>query len=550
MNHTVKALVIAWIFMIIQAGAVRGQDIGIWSRFEKEFTSSKDYTNPLYDAKLEVNFISPTGREEIIRGFWDGGRSWKVRFMPDEKGTWKWTTISSDKTNTGLNGQNGTFNCTAQDLPGEIYRRGAITRSPGLYYLQYSDGTPFFWTACTAWNGTLKSTDQEWDYYLRHRAGNNYNVIQFVTTQWRGGDKNSLGQVAFDGSGLISINPEFFQHLDKKIDQINQAGLVAAPVLLWALPVSMGRHLSPGYYLPEEEAILLARYMVARYGGNHVVWIIGGDGKYLDTREQRWKNIGRGVFGDPHPGLVALHPSGKDWVGDAYSDEEWLDIVGYQTGHNNSDATVSWMTKGPVPQRWDKLPPKIFINMEPVYEEINPNITSDDVRSASYWSLLSTPVAGITYGANGIWAWLREGELILNHAGKGETHTRVLKALDLPGSIQVGYLSFFFKSLEWWTFKPAPELLIDQPGDKNIQHFISVSRSDDRESIVVYVPSPREFALHNPGDHRYEAEWFDPETNKTSQALPAMTNGILRVPLPPGKRDHLLILKRSQAARK
>lgn len=548
MNLKMKTLAAIVITFFVHSAF--SQDVGIWTRFEKSFTSSSDYSNALYDVRLDVKFISPTGREENIRGFWDGGRSWKVRFMPDEKGKWTWTTLSSDKANTGLNSQSGSFNCTSQNLPAAIYRNGPVTRSPGLYYLHHSDGTPFFWTACTAWNGTLKSTDEEWTYYLKHRARNNYNVIQFVTTQWRGGDKNSFGQVAFDGSGAISINPEFFQHLDRKIDQINQAGLVAAPVLLWALPVSRGRDLSPGYYLPEEEAILLARYMVARYGGNHVVWILGGDGKYLDKHEQRWKNIGRAVFGDAHPGLVALHPSGKDWLGDAYGNEEWLDIVGYQTGHNNSDATVSWMTKGPVSQRWDKIPPKILINMEPVYEEINPNITADDVRRASYWSLLSTPTAGITYGANGIWPWLREGESILNHAGTGETNTRVLKALDLPGSTQVGYLSAFFKRLEWWTLKPAPDLLIDQPGDGNIQHFISVSRTDDRKIIVVYVPSPSEFSLHNPGDHNYEGFWFNTETNKTTSAFTAMTDGFIRVPMPPGKKDQLLVLTKSPMMKK
>ena len=534
------------ILITLFAHAAFSQDVGIWTRFEKAFTSSRDYLNALYDVKLNVKFISPTGREKNIRGFWDGGRSWKVRFMPDEKRTWTWAAMSTDKTNTGLNSQTGSFNCTGQDHPGAIYRNGAITRSPGLYYLHHANGTPFFWTACTAWNGTLKSTDEEWTYYLKHRARNNYNVIQFVTTQWRGGDKNSMGQVAFDGSGLISINPEFFQHLDKKVDQINEQGLVAAPVLLWALPASTGRYLSPGYYLPEEEAILLARYMVARYGGNHVVWILGGDGKYLDTHEQRWKNIGRGVFGDAHPGLVALHPSGKDWLGEVYGNEEWLDIVGYQTGHNDSDATVAWMTKGPVSQGWAKLPPKILINMEPVYEEINAKITPDDVRSASYWSLLATPTAGITYGANGIWPWLREGELILNHAGTGETNTRVLKALDLPGSKQVGYLSSFFKKLEWWTVKPAPTLLIDQPGDENIQHFISVSRTDDRRTIVVYMPSPAELSLYNPGDQRYEGEWFNTETNETTNVLPVISNGVIRVSPPPGKKDHLLVLKRLQ----
>jgi hypothetical protein len=56
---------------------------------------------------------------------------------------------------------------------------------------------------------------------------------------------------------------------------------------------------------------MLARYIVARYGGNQVVWFLGGDGKYVEEYEQRWKTIGRGVFGrGDYQGLVAQHPKG------------------------------------------------------------------------------------------------------------------------------------------------------------------------------------------------------------------------------------------------
>jgi hypothetical protein len=314
-------------------------------------------------------------------------------------------------------------------------------------------------------------------------------------------------------------------------------------VLLWALPTYTGRYLSPGYYLPEEEAILLARYMVARYGGHHVVWILGGDGKYLDAAEQRWKNIGRGVFGDEHPGLVALHPSGKMWLGEAYGEEDWLDIVGYQTGHNNAEATLKWITMGPVAKRWDKLPPKVLINMEPVYEEIRPEVTAGDVRNASYWSVLSTPTAGITYGANGIWPWLREGEFILNHANKGEKTSRWKESLNLPGSVQVGYLSAVFQTLEWWKLKPAPELLQEQPGKNQAKKFISVSRSDDRATIVVYVPAPDDFSIYT-GEERYEGQWFDAVTGKTGKASLTHKDRILSIARPSAANDHLLVLKR------
>jgi hypothetical protein len=539
-----KFFIASIVLSMVLICTLHGQDIAIWTRFEKEFTSAKDYNNPVYDLRFSVQFTAPSGKVKNVQGFWDGRRSWKVRFMPDEKGTWHWNSQCPDKSNNGLAGKSGSFTCTANNSSHKIYKNGAITRSSGLYYLEHADGTPFFWTACTAWNGTLKSTDEEWKYYLDNRVANRYSVIQFVTTQWRGGDKNSLGQVAFQGSGVISINPEFFQLLDKKIDHINQAGLLAAPVLLWALPTYTGRYLSPGYYLPEEEAILLARYMVARYGANHVVWILGGDGKYLDSYEQRWKNIGRGVFGDEHPGLVALHPSGKMWLGDAYANEEWLDIVGYQTGHNNADPTLRWITKGPVASGWDRIPPKVFINMEPVYEEIRPEVTPEDVRNASYWSVLSTPTSGITYGANGIWPWLREGEEILNHSNKGETTSRWMKSLDLPGSVQIGYLSAFFQSLTWWELKPAPELLVEQPGDTELRKFISVSRSGDRKTIVVYVPDPHNISLYNFYDNRYDGKWFDAVANKTTKASISYKNGILTVAGPPGNNDHMLVLNR------
>ena len=224
-----------------------------------------------------------------IHGFWDGGDRYKVWFAPDETGEWTYRTVCADAGNAGLHGRTGTFTCLAPQSPLPLFRHGALRRSPGRHHLMHADGTPFFFTACTAWNGALKSTEEEWVTYLLHRAAHHYNVIQFVTTQWRGGEKDRHGDVAFTGSGRIELNPAFFRRLDRKVDRINDHGLVAAPVLLWALPSGAGRHLSPGYQLPDNEAILLARYLVARYGGHQVIWFLGGDGRYLGEYEQRWK---------------------------------------------------------------------------------------------------------------------------------------------------------------------------------------------------------------------------------------------------------------------
>lgn len=534
-----------FLLFLLFVGTHSHAQTGRWMKYEQTFQSDKTYENPLYNIqKFAVRFTSPSGRVKTISGFWDGEKTWRVRFMPDEPGTWTYLTECSDQTNAGLHGQKGTFACVAKASPHDIYTKGTVMHPQGTYYLTHADGTPFFYTACTAWNGALKSTDAEWDTYLKDRVANHYNVIQFVTTQWRGGSKNSQGQVAFTGSGRISLNPEFFQLLDKKVDEINAHGLVAAPVLLWALPQGSGRELSPGYYLPEPETILLARYMVARYGGHHVIWFLGGDGNYIEEYEQRWKTIGRAVFGGEQgnakpPGVVALHPQGRSWVGKQYAHEDWVDILGFQTGHNARPDTQKWITEGPVAQEWSYLPPKAFINLEPVYEDINKDATAADLRNASYWSVFSTPVAGITYGANGIWPWIRPGEEIENH-GKPHMLRPWDESLTLPGSVQVGYLAEFMRRYPWWTMKPAPELLVE---NKEAGDFISVVRSDDRSTIMAYVPRPTTVKFYNLSSISYQGQWFDPARNTYAPATLSVKNGVLEA-TSAGDGDRVLVLRR------
>ena len=126
----------------------------IWSKHEIHFTSTLSYDNPLYEVSdFRAIFTAPSGRMKTVGGFWDGGSDWKIRFMPDEIGTWTWKSHCSDKSNTGLDAQSGTFECVENDQKEGLFQKGAIRHEPGTYYLSHADGTPFFWLACTAWNG-------------------------------------------------------------------------------------------------------------------------------------------------------------------------------------------------------------------------------------------------------------------------------------------------------------------------------------------------------------------------------------------------------------
>lgn len=500
-----------------------------WHKYELVFSSAVTYENSIQDVRsMEVIFSSPAGMIKTINGFWDGGTTWKARLLPWETGTWTFETKCSDAKNIGLNGIKGSFKCLNSVDKKDIFIHGQVINPKGTFYLTHADGVPFFWLACTAWNGALKSTDEEWDQYLQQRANNNYSVIQFVTTQWRGCDKSSEGLVAFEGSGRIKINPDYFRLIDRKIDRINEYGLVAAPVILWTLQTGRGKELSPGYYLPDDQAILLAKYITARYGGNQVVWILGGDGNYTGTYEQRWKTIGRAVFDGKHQGLVAQHPQGKSWIGEIYKDEPWLDIVGYQSSHSTGESTVNWINKGPMSRLWAHLPPRPLINLEPVYEQILSDMTDKDVRNAVYWSLFATPIAGITYGANGIWPWLRTGEKILNHGDAPWTSTWNV-SINLPASIQMGYLAQFIGKFEWWNFYPCGELLQKQPGDEKFNDFVSVIKTTDNKTILAYLPGKLTIMLRKPDGHNYSVRWFNPVKNEYSEGTGNTDGDILTI---------------------
>src|SRR5437868_989167 len=89
--------VLSWIFFLQAAApaATQSQKLPVapkYSRFEQSFKSTLAYANPWQQASLQVTFTSPSGKTNLVYGFWDGGKTWKVRFTPDEVGRWSFQT--------------------------------------------------------------------------------------------------------------------------------------------------------------------------------------------------------------------------------------------------------------------------------------------------------------------------------------------------------------------------------------------------------------------------------------------------------------------------
>src|SRR5260370_15843268 len=165
-------------------GAEKQSGVAKWERFEKAFESASSYANPVQEASLTAVFTSPSGSSFRVYGFWDGGRTWRIRFAPDAEGKWTYKTSCSDGKNRGLNDQSGAFLCTAPGGKTRFTQHGPVSVSPDNRYLVHADQTPFFYLADTAWNGALLSTSSEWDQYTRKRPRQKFTAAQFVAPQF------------------------------------------------------------------------------------------------------------------------------------------------------------------------------------------------------------------------------------------------------------------------------------------------------------------------------------------------------------------------------
>jgi hypothetical protein len=498
-----------------------------WDRLELTFQSSRLYANALQQVRLQAVFKSPSGEARKVEGFWDGGYVWRMRFAPNEAGDWTYTTACTDHENTGLQGRQGRFVCTAPTGKNRFTQHGPVQVSQDRCSLAHEDGTPFFWLADTAWNGPLLSTPDEWRDYLQERVRQKFTAVQWVTTQWRAAPKGDrLHETAFDGRDSIALNLDFFRRLDQKIDALSQAGLLSAPVLLWAIGGGSNPQVNPGYSLPEDQAILLARYQVARWGAHPVIWILAGDGDYRGPRAERWKKIGRAVFGDAPHAPVVLHPGGRQWIMNEFRQESWLDICGYQSGHGDDDRTLRWMIAGPPATDWKNQPPRPFINLEPPYEnhlayQSRTRISAFTTRRAIYWSLLLAPTAGVSYGGHGVWGWDDGTQPPVDHPSTG-IPLPWPKAMRMPAAEQMTVLADFFTAIKFPQLRPAPELLTVQPGAAEPRRFIAAARSDREPFAVIYTPEDSSVEVRRSAvPSHLEAVWLDPRTGAHHPASPA-----------------------------
>ena len=520
-----------------------------WSRFQGELISLKKYDNPAKDLQLKAVFNPPVGDPVLVDGFWDGENDWKIRFMPDMAGEWTFNITCSDESNLGLHNLEGRFLCTAPDGDTKLSKNGPIRVSRSRTHFMHDNERPFFWMADTAWNGPLKSNEFDWSHYLENRKRQGFTAIQWVATPWKGAPKgNAEGQMPFLDKAKKRINPEYFRRLDKRVEAINRAGLISVPVLFWASNEETNLINS----LTDDQAVLLGRYMVARWGASCGAWIIGADGDYSGPNGDRWKKIGQAIFGDRPRTPVFIHPKAKSWIFESFRDEKWLNAFGYQIGHEINDATNNWIHNGPPTRDWNKLPRRPILNLQPPFEweasnSKNLPISSNHVRRALYWSLLNTPTTGVSYGVAGVWGWNNGVDPAFGYPNKG-VPPDWRESLTYEGGEQITHIRSAFESINFHSLRPDPNVLIEQPGDDSIASYVAASSSLDGSLVVVYTPVEARLKINvSKLPSPLIAAWINPRTGERNDVLAVLRGSALECPAP-GDGDWLLILRAKQEA--
>jgi len=406
-----------------------------------------------------------------------------------------------------------------------------VTISANRRHFTDDSGRPWFFLADTAWNGALKATAEEWDRYLRTRARQGFSAIQFVVTHWRGAAEPIHGRTFEEVDGRIVEHAAALERMDACIQRIVDFGMVPVPVMFWTnnpAPMAQAEDWmqSPACnpYFSEPAMIDAGRAMLARWQHHEPIWLLGGDGDYRGRRfAEMWKRVGRAVFSEYPDAVASMHSCGTAWTCDVFADEPWFNLALFQSGHGALAGDLRCITDGPFSKRWAQLEMP-FMNVEPNYENALSYQTKVPfspalVRRASYWSLLSAPTAGVTYGTTGIWAWLREqGEVAEGHGEVwvgGPWH----QWLESEGIDSMIVLKKIFLSLPWHDLRPADFLIEIQPGYFDPAAYVKAAMTEDGSVVLIYAPCGGRLALQpTTGIRDVQAQWIDPRSGSRARA--------------------------------
>jgi hypothetical protein len=237
--------------------------------------------------------------------------------------------------------------------------------------------------------------------------------------------------------------------------------------------------------MPPDARSAYLRLVIETFGDLEPVFIVGGDDLY-DVPEANAIYIeAADLLRAACPrSLLTTHTAPRAALPDAIA--ERLDFYLHQTGHNIECQELPWTQPGDYVRR---VPRKPLINSEPPYELHgivggNGRWRREDVRRASWASVLSGASAGIGYGAHGIWMWATTSGSFTAAATSLPPFSWA-ETLTLPGALDVSLMGHLMRQHAMHRLEPAQDLL-DPVADPAFR----LAADPDRDIVALYLPYP------------------------------------------------------------
>ena len=404
---------------------------------------------------------------------------------------------------------------------------GRLMISSNNRYLQFENGSPFFWLGDTGWLVPQHLDRSEVEYYFNkcRRAG--YNMVQ-IQVMDAVPSYNIYGQQSLPyGWDFTKADPEgvysYWDHLDYIVRKAEQNGIYIGMVAIWGSQIQAGN-------INAEQAKAYGKFLAERYKNNpNIIWIMGGDIQG-DIHPEVWNALATSIKSIDNKHLMTFHPRGRYTSAKWWSKASWMDFHTFQSGHRkygqrmgnkeypipDSTEEDNWMY---VDSTWAYKPIKPVLDDEPSYEDIPKGLHDAnearwqdyDVRRYAYWSVFAGS-CGHTYGHNVIMQMLKPG--YPTGYGSDGTVKAWYQGLEDPGYNQMQYLSDLMLSFPYFERIPDQSIIVGKNGMKYDR--LIATRGKDYLMVFNYNSNVMKIDLRKISGKKKLLWWFNPSDGAIS----------------------------------
>ncbi|GEM_PF-2289437 len=501
--------------------AVPQNGVLLYKPFEIRLSTTTSHGNPYHDVSLTGVFTSPSGRQRRLKGFWNGGRNWVVRFSPTEAGSWAYRTESSD----GNLVTSGTFE--AQSNP---QKRGFVRVSPSRrYQFEYSDGTPFLLMGETNWDAMTGGVGFEARFkpFVNVRVSQNFNAFNTMVVQNRYDYQSNEGGPPYEmlnsnTRNYDRLNPGFFQWVDRRVAYADSLGMVSILFFTWAEELRQ---------MPRDAYKRLALYIVSRYAAYNVFWVLAGDYSVYFYDPPLYREVGNAVAeADPYGHPISIHP-GDGGSNREFGNDGWLGYVMYQ--HRDAGEFLADSIRAA------RIYNKPVVNAEYGYHLPN-YVHAHGIRQDAH------------YTRTGGWMIFNAGGYFVSgfehtYYDPDEHYTDELDTswdLNNPQDLEAGrqhtvFYRFFRDHTSWWELDPRPDLA--RPGGP-LDGQTELLAKPGSEYVAYNVRGGR-MRLQLPANQYFSLAWFDPVAGALQPGRAFQSTGEAVLLMPASNSDAAALLR-------